>query len=81
MTERTANTAVIIMAAGQGKRMKSALPKVLHPVGGRPMVEYPLRAAEALAPSYVVVVVGHGGDAVAERVGGRALIARQDPPP
>jgi bifunctional UDP-N-acetylglucosamine pyrophosphorylase/glucosamine-1-phosphate N-acetyltransferase len=80
MTERTANLAVIIMAAGQGKRMKSVLPKVLHPVGGRPMVEYPLRAAEALAPSRVVVVVGHGGDAVAERISGRALIARQDPP-
>jgi bifunctional UDP-N-acetylglucosamine pyrophosphorylase/glucosamine-1-phosphate N-acetyltransferase len=80
MTHRNARLGVIVMAAGQGKRMKSALPKVLHPVGGRPMVEYPLRAAEALAASRVVVVVGHGGDAVAEFVGGRALIARQDPP-
>jgi bifunctional UDP-N-acetylglucosamine pyrophosphorylase/glucosamine-1-phosphate N-acetyltransferase len=78
--ERAHDLAVIVMAAGQGKRMKSALPKVLHPVGGRPMVEYPLRAAEALAASRVVVVVGHGGDTVAEFVGGRALIARQDPP-
>jgi bifunctional UDP-N-acetylglucosamine pyrophosphorylase/glucosamine-1-phosphate N-acetyltransferase len=80
MTAPNARLAVVVMAAGQGKRMKSALPKVLHPVGGRPMVEYALRAAEALAPSRVVVVVGHGGEAVADFIGGRALIARQDPP-
>ncbi|HET8759853.1 MAG TPA: bifunctional UDP-N-acetylglucosamine diphosphorylase/glucosamine-1-phosphate N-acetyltransferase GlmU, partial [Nitrospiria bacterium] len=80
MSGAKAGVAVVVMAAGQGKRMKSALPKVLHPVGGRPMVEYALRAADALAPAHVVVVVGHGGDAVAEWVGTRALIARQDPP-
>ncbi|MFZ5862440.1 MAG: bifunctional UDP-N-acetylglucosamine diphosphorylase/glucosamine-1-phosphate N-acetyltransferase GlmU [Nitrospirota bacterium] len=80
MTTRRADLAVIVMAAGHGKRMKSALPKVLHPVGGRPMVEYPLRAAEALGAARVAVVVGHGGDAVAEFIGNRALIARQDPP-
>lgn len=68
------------MAAGQGKRMKSATPKVLHAVGGRPMLEYVLRTAEALAPAYVVVVVGHGGDAVAQFVGDRALLVRQQPP-
>jgi bifunctional UDP-N-acetylglucosamine pyrophosphorylase/glucosamine-1-phosphate N-acetyltransferase len=72
--------AVVVMAAGQGKRMKSATPKVLHAVGGRPMLEYVLRTAEALAPAYVVVVVGHGGDAVAHFVGDRALLVRQQPP-
>jgi len=43
--------AVVILAAGQGKRMKSGLVKVLHELGGRPMLAYPIDAAEALAPS------------------------------
>ncbi len=80
MTTRAPGLAVVVMAAGQGKRMKSATPKVLHAVGGRPMLEYVLRAAEALAASRLIVVVGHGGDAVAEYVGSRAAIARQEPP-
>ncbi len=80
MTRGTGQLAVVVMAAGQGKRMKSATPKVLHPVGGRPMLDYVLRVAEALGASRVVVVVGHGGDAVAEFVGRRATIVRQDPP-
>jgi bifunctional UDP-N-acetylglucosamine pyrophosphorylase/glucosamine-1-phosphate N-acetyltransferase len=54
----------IVLAAGQGKRMKSALPKVLHPLAGRPMVSYPVAAALEAGASRVVVVVGHGGDAV-----------------
>jgi bifunctional UDP-N-acetylglucosamine pyrophosphorylase/glucosamine-1-phosphate N-acetyltransferase len=80
MTTRSADLAVVVMAAGQGKRMKSATPKVLHPVGGRPMLDYVLRAAETLGASRVVVVVGHGGDAVANFVGRRAVIVRQEPP-
>ncbi len=56
--------AVVILAAGKGTRMKSDLPKVLHPILGLPMIEYPLRAARALKPAEIVVVVGHGGDAV-----------------
>jgi bifunctional UDP-N-acetylglucosamine pyrophosphorylase/glucosamine-1-phosphate N-acetyltransferase len=80
MTGRTGDLAVVIMAAGHGKRMRSATPKVLHPVGGRPMLEYVLRAAESLAAPQVIVVVGHGGDAVADYVGSRALIVRQQPP-
>ena len=59
------STAAIIMAAGQGTRMKSALPKVLHPVAGRPIIHYPVRAALEAGCAEVVVVVGHGKDAVA----------------
>jgi bifunctional UDP-N-acetylglucosamine pyrophosphorylase/glucosamine-1-phosphate N-acetyltransferase len=53
-------TAAIIMAAGQGMRMKSAIPKVLHPIAGRPLVHYPVRAAIEAGFDEVVVVVGHG---------------------
>jgi len=52
-------TSVILLAAGQGTRMKSALPKVLHPVHGRPMVDYVLDAVAVLAPERLVAVVGH----------------------
>ncbi len=53
------NTAVIILAAGKGKRMKSELPKVLHPVCGRPMLGYVLDLAKNLKPSKTIVVLGH----------------------
>lgn len=53
-------TAAIIMAAGQGTRMRSATPKVLHPVAGRPLVHYPVRAALEAGCDEVIVVVGHG---------------------
>jgi len=53
-------TAAIIMAAGQGTRMRSATPKVLHPVAGRPLVHYPVRAAIEAGCDEVIVVVGHG---------------------
>lgn len=52
---------VIVLAAGEGKRMKSDLPKVLHRVGGQPMLAHVLAAARALAPAGVHVVYGHGG--------------------
>ena len=55
---------IVILAAGLGKRMRSDLPKVLHPIGGRPMLVHVLDTARALSPSRIVVVVGHGGDAV-----------------
>ena len=54
----------IILAAGQGKRMHSALPKVLHDLGGRPLLAHALAAAEALHPAAVHVVYGHGGESV-----------------
>ena len=53
--------AVIVLAAGQGKRMHSALPKVLHPLAGRPLLAHVLEAAWALDPAQVLVVHGHGG--------------------
>ncbi|WP_141454318.1 bifunctional UDP-N-acetylglucosamine diphosphorylase/glucosamine-1-phosphate N-acetyltransferase GlmU [Pseudoxanthomonas sp. z9] len=55
---------VIILAAGEGKRMKSALPKVLQPIAGRPMLAHVIEAARALAPAGIHVVYGHGGDQV-----------------
>ncbi|MBS4048721.1 MAG: bifunctional UDP-N-acetylglucosamine diphosphorylase/glucosamine-1-phosphate N-acetyltransferase GlmU [Alphaproteobacteria bacterium] len=57
--------AVVILAAGQGTRMKSALPKVLHPVAGHSMLGHVLDAATALKPDRIVVVTGKGQDAVA----------------
>jgi bifunctional UDP-N-acetylglucosamine pyrophosphorylase / glucosamine-1-phosphate N-acetyltransferase len=58
--------AVLIMAAGLGTRMKSDLPKVLHPVCGRPMVLYAVDAAASVAPARLVVLTAPGHDAVAE---------------
>ena len=60
--------AVIILAAGEGKRMKSALPKVLHPIAGRSLVGHVIEAAAHLEPEHVVVVVGHGRDLVVEHL-------------
>jgi bifunctional UDP-N-acetylglucosamine pyrophosphorylase/glucosamine-1-phosphate N-acetyltransferase len=55
---------VIILAAGQGTRMKSDLPKVLHPLGGRPLFLHPLEIAQKLGARRIAVVIGHGADAV-----------------
>jgi bifunctional UDP-N-acetylglucosamine pyrophosphorylase/glucosamine-1-phosphate N-acetyltransferase len=57
---------VVILAAGQGKRMHSDLPKVLHPLAGRPLLAHVLATARALAPLRIVVVYGHGGERVRE---------------
>jgi bifunctional UDP-N-acetylglucosamine pyrophosphorylase/glucosamine-1-phosphate N-acetyltransferase len=55
---------VVILAAGLGKRMQSDLPKVLHKIAGRPMLEHVLDSARALDPARIIVVVGHGADKV-----------------
>ncbi|EGV18068.1 bifunctional UDP-N-acetylglucosamine diphosphorylase/glucosamine-1-phosphate N-acetyltransferase GlmU [Thiocapsa marina] len=55
---------VVILAAGLGKRMRSALPKVLHPVAGKPLLAHVLSAAEMIGAERVVTVYGHGGDQV-----------------
>jgi bifunctional UDP-N-acetylglucosamine pyrophosphorylase/glucosamine-1-phosphate N-acetyltransferase len=60
-----AKTTAVILAAGQGTRMKSATPKVLHPIAGRPLVHYPVAAALDAGCGEVVVVVGHGRELVA----------------
>ena len=75
--------AAIILAAGQGTRMKSPLPKVLHPVGGRAMLDHAIDAAEALGCERIVVVVGAHSPEVRDHVVkrlGEDGIAVQDPP-
>lgn len=71
----------IVLAAGQGTRMKSALPKVLHPLLGRPMVTLPVQAALDAGASRVVVVLGHGREQVepvlTQRFGDRVVFAHQ----
>lgn len=57
---------MVILAAGMGSRMNSELPKVLHPLGGAPLLAHAMRAGAALSPDHVVVVAGHGADAVAK---------------
>jgi bifunctional UDP-N-acetylglucosamine pyrophosphorylase/glucosamine-1-phosphate N-acetyltransferase len=57
---------VIILAAGEGKRMKSALPKVLQPLAGRPLLAHVIDTARALEPAAIHVVYGHGGERVRE---------------
>jgi bifunctional UDP-N-acetylglucosamine pyrophosphorylase/glucosamine-1-phosphate N-acetyltransferase len=55
---------VVILAAGEGKRMKSALPKVLQTIAGRPMLAHVIDTARALHPAGIHIVHGHGGDQV-----------------
>ncbi|HHH28697.1 MAG TPA: UDP-N-acetylglucosamine diphosphorylase/glucosamine-1-phosphate N-acetyltransferase [Polyangiaceae bacterium] len=81
---RTINTpfAAVVLAAGQGTRMKSELPKVLHAIAGRPMVSWPVSAALDAGASRVVVILGYGRDLVeaelAKEFGDRVQIAVQE---
>ena len=73
--------AVVILAAGEGTRMKSRTPKVLHPLCGRTLLGHALAAADELSPDRLVVVVGHGREQVsaeAAAVAPQAVIVRQD---
>lgn len=63
---------IVILAAGQGKRMHSNLPKVLHPVAGKALAQHVIDTARTLAPEKLIVVYGHGGDTV------RATLAAAD---
>jgi bifunctional UDP-N-acetylglucosamine pyrophosphorylase/glucosamine-1-phosphate N-acetyltransferase len=73
------NLAVVVLAAGMGKRMRSEVPKVLHPVLGRPMLSYVLDAAESLSPKKTVLVVGHGSENVKQISDSKKIIyAAQD---
>jgi bifunctional UDP-N-acetylglucosamine pyrophosphorylase/glucosamine-1-phosphate N-acetyltransferase len=72
---------VAILAAGQGTRMRSALPKVLHQLAGRPLIAHVLASARALSPRAIVVVIGHGAEAVQAAIAAPDLrFATQDPP-
>ncbi|OEO25897.1 UDP-N-acetylglucosamine diphosphorylase/glucosamine-1-phosphate N-acetyltransferase [Pseudomonas sp. J237] len=64
---------IVILAAGQGTRMRSALPKVLHPVAGKSMLGHVIDTARELQPQGIHVVIGHGADTVRERLAGDDL--------
>ncbi len=68
----SANLHVVILAAGEGKRMKSSLPKVLQPIAGRPMLAHAIDAARALQPAGIHIVYGHGGEQVRAAMAGQA---------
>jgi UDP-N-acetylglucosamine diphosphorylase/glucosamine-1-phosphate N-acetyltransferase len=73
--------AVVILAAGKGKRMESALPKVLHPLAGTPLIDHVLAAAADLRPDKIIVIVGHERERVQEHLADRNLeLVVQDPP-
>ncbi len=69
---------VVVMAAGKGTRMKSAVPKVLHSLCGRTLLGHALATAEGLDPRQIIVVVRHERDLVAAEVGSQAVVADQD---
>lgn len=69
----------ILLGAGQGTRMKSDLPKVLHPIAGRPMIRHALDAVTSASSETPVVVVGHGAEKVTDYLGASARTVRQEP--
>ena len=68
MTGTSSLVSAIVLAAGTGSRMRSTTPKVLHRIAGRTLVEHAVRAVAGVEPEQIVVVVGHGGDQVAEHL-------------
>ncbi len=71
---------VVILAAGKGTRMKSDLPKVLHPLAGKPLLGHVLAAADSLAPEKICVVYGHGGEVLPQAIARPDLAwAKQEP--
>lgn len=69
--------APVILAAGQGTRMKSAIPKVLHPLLGQPLIWHVLRALGQITPAQPVIIIGHGAEAVRQTIGDAARYALQ----
>lgn len=63
------NLNVVVLAAGQGKRMNSDIPKVLHAVGNKPMLQHVIDTAKSLEPENLIVVYGHGGELVKQNLG------------
>lgn len=71
---------IVILAAGMGKRMQSALPKVLHPLAGKPLLSHVIDTARSLSPSTLCVIYGHGGEQVPGLMAAHDLtFARQEP--
>lgn len=64
---------IVILAAGQGSRMKSSIPKVLHTLGGKPMLQHVIDSASVLDDSHIHVVVGHGGESVKSSLANKAV--------
>ena len=63
---------VVIMAAGKGTRMKSSMPKVLHRIGGRALVQHVIDTAQSLAARRIVAITGHGAETVEAALSGQA---------
>lgn len=72
------NLKIVILAAGQGTRMKSKIPKVLHKVLDKPMLDHVMEAAQVVTNNKPIVVIGHMSDMVREHLGDKAEIALQE---
>jgi bifunctional UDP-N-acetylglucosamine pyrophosphorylase / glucosamine-1-phosphate N-acetyltransferase len=71
---------IVILAAGMGKRMQSALPKVLHPLAGKPLLSHVIDTARALSPTRLCIIYGHGGEAVPQSLASSDIsFAKQEP--
>ena len=79
MSAQLTAPAAIVLAAGQGTRMRSRIPKVLHPLAGRPMLDHVLDALAEAGVARSIVVTGHGADAVEAAIADRAATVRQEP--
>ena len=64
---------VVILAAGKGTRMRSSLPKVLHPIAGRPMVSHVIETAQQLGADAIHLVYGHSGELLQQRLNETAV--------
>lgn len=73
------NTDIVILAAGKGTRMRSTLPKVLHPLAGLPLLGHVLKAAQTAARAKIIVVTGHGGEQVERSISDSDILWVQQP--
>src|SRR5271168_1808330 len=78
-SSRSPAFAAIVLAAGEGSRMRSAVPKILHEVAGQPMIRHVLAALEPLAPAKTVVVLGQGAEQVAKAVSPATTVTQHPP--
>mgnify|MGYP006138800187 FL=1 len=59
---------ILVLAAGKGTRMRSDLPKVLHPIGGKPLVQHVVDTARLVGGEQILIIVGHGAEKVEEKM-------------